>query len=87
MNQDHIKELITQTAGNQPDLLKAVSGGLSSADKFQASISGQYWMVKVLPGNAVRDIWYRELAIRSDDRMACPKIHHLFEDGTLVSAQ
>ncbi len=40
-------------------------------------------MVKVLPGNTIRDLWYRELAARSDDQMACPKMHHLFEDGTL----
>lgn len=83
MNQDKIRELITQTAGEQPISLKPVSGGLSDADKFKTRVCGQDWMIKVLPGNTVRDLWYKELAVRSDDRMACPKMHHLFEDGTL----
>lgn len=83
MNQDNIRDLITQTAGEQPDSLAPVSGGLSNAGKFKAQVCGQDWMIKILPGNAVRDLWYKELAVRSDDRMACPKKHHLFEDGTL----
>lgn len=83
MNQDNIKGLITQTVGEQPDSLEPISGGLSNADKFKARVCGQNWMIKILPGNAVRDLWYKELAVRSDDRMACPKMQHLFEDGTL----
>ena len=83
MTQKQIEELIRQTAGELPESLSPVSGGLSSADKFKARLNGQEWMVKILPGNAVRDLWYRELAIRSDDRMACPKMHRLFDDGTL----
>lgn len=83
MDHNHVKELIALTAGKQPDSLQPVSGGLSNAGKFKARVFEQDWMVKILPGNAVRDLWYKELAIRSDDRMACPKMHHLFEDGTL----
>lgn len=83
MNKSRIENLIMQTAGEQPDSLTPISGGLSSADKFRVRLGAQDWMVKVLPGNAIRDLWYRELAACSDDRMACPKMHHLFEDGTL----
>lgn len=78
-----IIERIYQTAGEKPGAVTPVSGGLSSADKFKVHVHGRDWMVKVLPGTPIRSRWYQELANRCDDRMACPKMHRLFDDGML----
>jgi hypothetical protein len=40
-------------------------------------------MVKILPGNPMRELWYAELNKRSNNQMANPKMHKLFPDGNL----
>lgn len=78
-----ILDYVCQTAGSVPEELVPVDGGLSKADKYKALLNGREWMVKVVPGTPVRDLWYRELDNRSNDQMANPKMHKLFDDGTL----
>lgn len=83
MELQEILEYIRQTAGEEPEYLKPVSGGLSNAEKYKTKVLGSEWMVKIIDGTPVREMWYHELNNRSDDTMANPKMYRLFPDGKL----
>lgn len=82
MEQGHM-EYITQTVGQPPESVEPVSGGLTLVGKYKVTVHGRDWMVKIVPGNANREMWYEALKQRADDRMANPKQFKRFEDGTL----
>ena len=83
MNEINVLEYITQTANATPKYIEPVRGGLTKVVKCKTEICGQAFMVKILPGNPTRDLWYAELNKRSNNQMANPKMHKLFSDGTL----
>lgn len=83
MDEKQIFEYIYKTTGSEAESLTPVNGGLSATEKYKAKVNGQEWMVKISTGNSTRDMWYRELEKRSNAQMANPKMHKLFEDGTL----
>ena len=83
MDEIKVLEYIKQTANATPKYVKPVSGGLTSVIKCKTEICGQTFMVKILPGNSTRDLWYAELNKRCNNQMANPKMHKLFSDGNL----
>lgn len=83
MRTEQILEYIRLTVNEEPDSLESVNGGLTQAEKYKVRFVGKSWMVKILQGDSKRNIWYEELNKRSNDQMANPKFHRLFEDGTL----
>ena len=83
MEKKQILEYIRRTAREEPGSLEPVGGGLTSASKYKVTLSGRDWMVKLMPGEEKRDLWYRELNRRANDQMANPKMHKRFEDGTM----
>lgn len=83
MHKSKILEYICQTASSEPEYLIPVNGGLSATEKYKAKLNGQEWMVKLTTGNQRRNMWYQELGKRTNEQMATPKMHKLFEDGIL----
>ena len=83
MDEQQILAYIRQTAREEPSHLIPVSGGLTAAGKYRVTLKGRDWMVKLMPGEAKRDMWYGELNKRAGDQIANPKMHRLFEDGTM----
>lgn len=83
MDKTQLQYYICRTAGMEPEAVSAVCGGLSAADKFRVRLRGEDWMVKIVPGTPIREMWYRELDRRASDTMAVPRMYKLFEDGML----
>ena len=79
----NVAELIEQTAGSAPAYVEPVSGGLSGVIKCKTEVNRKTYMVKVIPSDQRRDLWYTELNKHCDEQMANPKIHRLFPDGNM----
>lgn len=83
METEQILKYIRQTADAEPQDLIPISGGLSATEKYRVTIGGQKWMAKITAGSAKREAWYRKLSERSNDQLATPRMHKLFDDGNM----
>ena len=83
MTKQQVLSYIRLTAGREAEELLPVDGGLTDADKYRARLGADYWMVKLLEGDANREIWYRELNAHTGRRLATPEMRRLFDDGRL----
>ena len=83
MDNDLVYEYVRQTAHAEPAHMEPVHGGLTASGKYRVSLGGRDWMVKLVPGDEKRDLWYGELNRRANDSFANPKMHRLFSDGIL----
>lgn len=63
--------------------IEEIKAGCSEAEKYKVKIDNKLWMLKIVKGTSLREMWYRELAKYRGENLIPPKYFHHFNDDVL----